>query len=300
MKWWLSYREAETIIIVLTAGSLLWNGNSFSESGTTALPSVARTAFRAVPLWLDLTAIAADTTASGWRRDGRFIDAVASISSRLRGIPKDDLFGEDLKRHRQSITTATVLLVTAIGAATVAAWQWRVAVQRADETEAALIWSRLDFEQSEDPRTNASVQSLWDLARASEGVRGAFLRHLAENRSHVGKLVAAPTLIMRAFGVHPHEQEIQRLLGPIFDAVRESYDSSQLQALAQAVHTLGAGLRRTQAGVGPVLDAIQRTPSPYQREALVKGLLTLIPDLPPELDFGHSGWEASSLSKAFQ
>jgi hypothetical protein len=53
IEWWLSHRESNTIIIVLTTGSMLWSGTRFSDAGTTALPILARTAFSTEPLWLE-------------------------------------------------------------------------------------------------------------------------------------------------------------------------------------------------------------------------------------------------------
>jgi hypothetical protein len=174
---------------------MLWSGGRFSNAETTALPSLARTAFSAEPLWLDLTGLAPDPSSDGWRRDARFLDAVASIASRLRDVPKEDLFGEDLRRHRQTrraigtaISVISTLFVVAIGAAVFANEKRKEAEQRANETAAAFIWSRLDFELMDDPRTKASVQSLWDLALASDGVRDAFLRQLALDRHQIDTL----------------------------------------------------------------------------------------------------------------
>jgi hypothetical protein len=82
IEWWLSRRDTEAIIVVLTEGVLLWDGNRFSDGETTALPTIARTAFQVEPLWLDLTGIAADPTSSQWRR-------MDVSSTRLPASPPD-------------------------------------------------------------------------------------------------------------------------------------------------------------------------------------------------------------------
>ena len=118
----------------------------------------------------------------------------------------------------------------------------RTAKARADETTAALIWSRLDFENTDDPKSNATVRALWDLANGSPAVRDAFLRQLALDRYQVDTVASAPTLIKRAFGLRPNIEDIARLVGPVLDAVRQTTDPYQLMAVAQAVQTLGPKL----------------------------------------------------------
>ena len=63
-------------------------------------------------------------------QDPRFTDAVASLASTIRGMSKDDLYGEHVSQHRRlvrlrrlAIAGLTVLTVSAVGAAVVAVGQ---------------------------------------------------------------------------------------------------------------------------------------------------------------------------------
>ena len=182
-------------------------------------------------------------------------------------------------RQRMMAGISIAVAAIAIILSSFALWQWRVAVQRADETEAAFIWSRLDFEQEEDPRTRASVQSLWDLAKAPEGVRDAFLTQIARDRSQVDRLTTAPASISRALGLRPHRAEVRRLMMPVVDTIRVTTDHIQLQALALAVQTLGPKLapEQIQTALGQVLDTIRHTTDPPTLWALAKALQSLGP-----------------------
>jgi hypothetical protein len=150
---------------------------------------------------------------------------------------------------------------------------------RADETTAALIWARLDFDRKDDPKGSATVAALWDLAEATGAVRDAFLAHLAHGSYQLETFISGPASIGRAFGLRPPATTVQRLLGPVLDAIRQTIDPDQLSALAQAVQTLAPRFAPDQAG--PAIE-ISRTrlaaaEAPMVAQAFARALALTLP-----------------------
>ena len=195
----------------------------------------------------------------------------------------------DAERARARTLRWTVALVA--GAALIAigfalyAWYAKGQIQQeADKTTAALIWARLDYQRPDDPKGSATVDALWDLVGATTAVRDAFLQQLAEGRYQVEILASGSASIGRAFGLEPPADVVQRLLGPVLDAIPKTIDPDQLQALDQAVQSLAPKLspEQAQAALGPVLDAIPNTTSPSALQALAQAVQSLAPKLSPE------------------
>ena len=163
-------------------------------------------------------------------------------------------------------------------------YQYTAAKARADETTAALIWSRLDFEGTDDPKSNATVRALWGKGRGVPAVRDAFLRQLALDRYQVDTVASAPTLIKRAFGRRPNIGDIARLVGPVLDAVRQgTTDPYQLMAVAQAVQTLGPKLSAEHAGtaIDVARTVLARTDEPSVAETFARAIAVTLPADPP-------------------
>src|ERR1051325_8902216 len=100
---WLTRQAASRMLLVLTDGEIVWNadGKDFDWGITTALTSAMRGKFTEEPLWVDMRW--AKTSEQLSLRNPLFRDVVADLSAALRGIPKDDLIGEDLRQHRRAI-----------------------------------------------------------------------------------------------------------------------------------------------------------------------------------------------------
>ena len=127
----------EKILLILTDGDLNWDERAvdFDPKTTTAFPRLERKAFNREPLYLDLRWARKQEHLS--MRNPAFRDAVADLSSTLRGIPKDILTGQDVREHKKSrrlARTAVALLVSlilAVGIVAYAAFQQRnLALQR--------------------------------------------------------------------------------------------------------------------------------------------------------------------------
>ena len=160
ISWWKEHREPATTMLVLTSGTLTWDvaRADFSEAST--VPDGLRGWFPAEPLWVDLTWF--DRSTKVGARHPQFRAAVAAIAAPLRGLPKDDLIGEDLAQHRRALRLAraaaaalAVLAAAAATAAVVAVGQ-RDAARRATRlaiarqlaaSSATLLGSRLDAAQ---------------------------------------------------------------------------------------------------------------------------------------------------------
>ena len=116
--WWLDHKGADTILLVLDAGGLDWDEdlNRFSEDST--VPPRLRDAFEEEPRWLDLRWM---RTSPEPATDPRFTSAVADLSAPIRGLPRDELVGEDLTQHRRvrrlargAVSLLALLLVVSI------------------------------------------------------------------------------------------------------------------------------------------------------------------------------------------
>ena len=92
--------RSHNIIIILTDGAILWDdsSNNFDWNTTTAVPTFDKALFLREPTWIDLTWIRKEQLTT---RDPRFLDAVANLSSVLRGIDKDVLIGKDVEEHKK-------------------------------------------------------------------------------------------------------------------------------------------------------------------------------------------------------
>src|SRR6185503_7585261 len=124
VDWWLRNRSAQRLLIVWTDGDLVWDSarTDFDWEKTTALPRRLQGAFPQEPLYLDLRWAKTNNDLS--LRRPRFADAVARVAATLRGLSLDEMIGEDVKQHRQTIgflrfavVTLLVLTVSAVLAA---------------------------------------------------------------------------------------------------------------------------------------------------------------------------------------
>jgi WD40 repeat protein len=117
-EYWLEHRGAERLLIVLTDGELLWDGDRVDWSKTTALSHVFGEAFTEEPRYVDLRWARSATSVAA--RDPRFRDAVADLAAPMHGRSKDDLLGEDVRQHKRTLaiawTAASLLALLALGA----------------------------------------------------------------------------------------------------------------------------------------------------------------------------------------
>jgi WD40 repeat protein len=137
VRHWLSQPRAERLLIVLTEGDIVWNQQAgrIDAERTNALPEALRQ-FTQEPLWLDLRWARRSEQVS--LQNPAFREIIADLSSVLRGIPKDQLIGEDVRQHRRAtalrraaITGLTILTLGLAGTAYVALEQRNLAQEQA-------------------------------------------------------------------------------------------------------------------------------------------------------------------------
>lgn len=121
--WWLTHRSADTLLLALTDGTLVWDREraSFDWARTDALPrEVLATAFAEQPRWVDLRWL---RDPEQTRSDPRLLDSVAQFVAPLTGRSKDDLIGDHVRQRRRTrrwlqatVSVLTALLLTAVAA----------------------------------------------------------------------------------------------------------------------------------------------------------------------------------------
>jgi WD40 repeat protein len=163
IAFWLEHRSVETLLIVLTDGTIAWDpaAGDFDWHRTDALPGLLGRRFSAEPNYLDLRWARADTDLSV--RRPRFLDAVASLSATLRNVPLDDLIGEDVAHYRTTrrllkgtVITLALLTVSALYGAYLA-------------NQARNLAGRLEAERV--GRIVAAQQAAEEQARKAEALR---------------------------------------------------------------------------------------------------------------------------------
>jgi WD40 repeat protein len=183
VTWWLDHRGTDNLHLAILDGRIDW---SRSEPGSSAEPPAAlldswRSAFVEEPIWVDLRWMVGLDKVD--QRDPRLTDAAAELLASMRGVPKDVVVGEHLRRRRQTrqvittvITTLLILLVTAIVSTVVAVNRRNVAIeQRYTATSRQLV---AQSESIEDERPSLARQLLLQadrLHRTEESV-GALVR----------------------------------------------------------------------------------------------------------------------------
>lgn len=140
IRWWLSHRHADTLLIALTDGALEWDDAKadFGHAASSALPPALVGAFDQEPLYVDLRPAAASAP-HGLRHDADFSDAVLTLAAALHGVPKSTLQSAEKKAHRNALALAWSAAGAITIAAGIAAWMAVVAEQRRAEAERNLL-----------------------------------------------------------------------------------------------------------------------------------------------------------------
>jgi hypothetical protein len=163
---WCDRRGTEALLLVVTGGEIAWDDarGGFSAAST-AVPDALRTRFTEEPLWVDLR----------WARDAdelslhltRFRDPIAQLASRIHGIPKDELEGEDARLHRRARRLARGAVATLAALGLVAAAAAVVAIRnahRADQRTREAIARQVGLEALDEPASALDRALLLSLA----------------------------------------------------------------------------------------------------------------------------------------
>ena len=183
IRWWLSHRAWDKMLIVLSEGDLLWDEGAadFDWAGTTALGKYMSRQLSGEPLYVDLRwAKSVDHLSL---RHSQFRAAILDLAAPLYGRPKDELDGEDVRQHRRTRRLAwgasfalIILTVAAFLAAGIAVRQAHIADERRQEAERErqIAVSRQLAAQSEILRTEKSDFLPTSLLLAIESLRHGF------------------------------------------------------------------------------------------------------------------------------
>jgi hypothetical protein len=122
---WLATKPPETLLPVLTDGTLVWDNTarSFDVVRSSALSLALVGVFAEEPRFLDLR-WARDKTQLDLR-NGEFRSQMAALAAPIHGMAKEDLEGEDVRQHRRALrlawAAAIALVLLTIGALAAAA-----------------------------------------------------------------------------------------------------------------------------------------------------------------------------------
>ncbi len=203
VDFWCRHKSLDRLLILQTDGRIEWNhtARDFDWVQTDAVPNRLRGVFPEAPRWVD--ARFAHTKEQASVSDPRFRDLVAELAAPMRGIPKDDLIGEDIRQHhrlnvwRNAATVVVALLfVGALVAAILALQQRKVAEERratAERNQSAALAALSEVEAETGSPATAVRLALATLpknlampdrpyARAAEGAALHALLHLQELR----------------------------------------------------------------------------------------------------------------------
>ena len=157
---WIEARGTANVLVVLTEGTWLWDGPTGRfDPRSTAVPPALVTAFVEEPYHLDLTWAHAETQVDP--RDGRFRDAVATLAAAIRGVPKDELVGVDVREHRRTLRTAWAAAVLLFALTVFSGGAAVAAVRNADQVQD-------EQAATEDARAEADRQAALARAAAEE------------------------------------------------------------------------------------------------------------------------------------
>ena len=137
IAYWLAHKSAETLLIALIDGTLVWNNaaGDFDWSQSTPLPPVLKGAFATEPKWVDLAAYRGGAT----RRDRRFDERAADFAAAIHGRAKEDILSEELRQQRKALLLAWSSAGLLFALAGVAGWQAQLAMTQRDRAERTLI-----------------------------------------------------------------------------------------------------------------------------------------------------------------
>jgi WD40 repeat protein len=111
LEYWHKNRESSKLILVLTDGTVKWNAKKgdFDWSMTNAIPKCASGAFTDEPLFIDFRALKEEKLST---RHPEFLDRIATLAATLHGEEKDEIAGEHVRQHRNTIRIVFVAVAT--------------------------------------------------------------------------------------------------------------------------------------------------------------------------------------------
>ncbi|NEJ03106.1 toll/interleukin-1 receptor domain-containing protein [Rhizobium ruizarguesonis] len=235
VAWWLRNRSPSNFLIILTDGTISWDGvaKTLDLKGTTAIPADLGNAFPEEPLYNDLRwARSLDHLSL---RHSQFRAAVLDVAATLLGRPKDELDGDDVRQHRRNQRIAVfascalaVLFLAASVAAYLATEQSKLATSRAlgarseavlpTDPELALLLAR------EAVRVTADGPAEHALRRAIAGSPQQTIHHASAGTNVIAAFASASDVVAAVPGTPPtvwnvNGRQLKDLSSPVGDRI---------------------------------------------------------------------------------
>lgn len=208
IEWWLRNRSVERILIGLTSGHLAWDGDAGGFDAASTIHPALRGVLAAEPRWIDLRAVRALPKLDD--DDPRVQEALAEFAAPLRGVEKDQLIGEHIRRQRRdkrrvriALVVFMVLFLVALTAGVLAFVQGRLATEEARVATARLLAATaVRTSPSDAARANLLASEGYRLHRDSQTVAALF-QVVNDNPELVGQhtLTAPVTALTASSGV---------------------------------------------------------------------------------------------------
>ena len=188
VAWWRAHRAAGTLLIVVTAGELVWDPTVGDFSASSSVPASARGWLADEPLWVDLRWAREEDQLS--TRNPRFRDAAACLVAPIRGVDRDEVVGEDIRQHRRTMRLArgavamlAALSVAAVIGGVVADTQRRRAEDRLSQAQSLALASSATVRLTSRP--DVALALAYEAYRELPGVqaRSAVIRALAATQA---------------------------------------------------------------------------------------------------------------------
>jgi tetratricopeptide (TPR) repeat protein len=185
VTWWLDHRSAETMLIALTSGDLVWSAahDDFHQSDATPLPPALAGRFADEPRWIDLRPYRDGASP----RDARFTELAAEFAAALHGQPKEDLLSQEVRQQRRALHLTWSAVAALLVLLAFAGWQWRSATtaeNHATEQQRIAEAQRDLAERNLLSAKHAVARLVFDIAqgfRHTEGVRVATIRSVLDH-----------------------------------------------------------------------------------------------------------------------
>ncbi len=272
IAYWVAHKDASRILPVVTAGEFGWADGDVTGD---AVPDALRGVFSSEPRWVDLRFAKGEEQLD--LQDPRFADAIADVASAMRGVPKDELAGEEVRQHRRTVRTAWAAGVSLVVLLIVAAFAGFAASRNAEEARRQTEVAQRAAEEADEQRQRAeeNAAAAQESAEAEAAARQQAVESEEAARADRDAAVAAARDSRRseleALAVASDQPFISVLLsleasrfGPLSvsgqakltesllaDRVIARWSLPHLEAQVAALHPLGQAVALSDIGSGP-------------------------------------------------
>jgi tetratricopeptide (TPR) repeat protein len=253
VAYWLEHKRAETLLIAVTEGELVWDEalGDFAWREGKPLPSVLTGRFATEPKWVDLRAYRESTD----KRDARFTESASDFAAAIHGMPKEDLLSQEVRQQRRALTLAWSAAGSLLILAGLAGWQWKSAL---DAERAAIEQRRIAQTQRDRAEYNFAIakQAADDVVfrlaqnlRDVQGMRVDSVRKILD---------AARTLMDQIAQAAPDDPQLQRSRAAMLSEFTETFLRIGDLTRAQGSAEEALAIMRKLAAADPGNAALQR------------------------------------------